>query len=69
MGKKVGEEIVLEDEYSSKHREMVVEQILTIENYVMGQSIKYFTELTEMNSLRGVQRIEVRQEKGDADFS
>ncbi len=69
IDKKIGEKIVFEDKFSSDIHEEIVENIFTIEKYILWKAQQNFHSLSQDNLLDGVRRIEVPENEGIPDLT
>ncbi|MBA7494161.1 hypothetical protein ES702_04734 [subsurface metagenome] len=67
INKKAGEKITYTEKYSSASREETIENIFTIEQYILWQAIHNFRILTKDDALTGVTRIDVPEKDGIID--
>lgn len=67
IDKKVGDKIIFKNKYSSESSEEIIENIFSIEKYVLWQAIHNFQKLSKDNILNGVQMIEVPKKEGTID--
>jgi len=67
IGKKKGDKVVFETEYTSESHEEIIEIIFPIERYILWQIEKNFNKLTKDDVLEGVKRIEVPQKADTID--
>ena len=68
IDKKVGDKIIFKNKYSSESSEEIIENIFSIEKYVLWQVIHNFQKLSKDNVLDGVQMIEVPKKEGTIDL-
>lgn len=68
IGKKLGDKIIIANKYNSESREEIVENIFSIEKYILWQSIQNFQKLSKDGDLDGVQMINVPKKEGVTDL-
>ncbi len=69
IDKKIGDRIILENEYGSEKHEYELENILPIEKYILWQTVQHFQRLAKDGDLDGVQAIEVPKKDDSIDPS
>jgi len=67
IDKKIGDKIIFKNKYSSRSHKDSIENILSIEKYVLWQVIHNFQKLSKDNVIDSVQMIEVSQQGGILD--
>ena len=67
IDKKVGDRVVITNKYSSESSEEVIENIFSIEKYILWQTVQNFQKLSKDGVLDGIQMIEVPQKEGTID--
>lgn len=67
INKKIGDKIIFQNKYTSKSREEIIENIFSIDKYIMWQTIQNFQKLSQNNVLDSVQTIEVPKKEETID--
>lgn len=68
INKKVGDQIIFKNKYSSESREEIIENILPIDKYILWQSVQNFQKLSREERWEGAKIIEVPQKGGTIDI-
>jgi len=68
IDKKVGDRVVITNKYSSENSEEIIENIFSMEKYVLWQVIHNFQKLSKDNVLGSVQMVEVPEKEGTVDL-
>ncbi len=63
----LGDKIVFRDKYSSENREEIIENIFSIEKYILWQTVQNFQKMSKDNVIDGIQMIEVPEKEGTID--
>jgi len=63
INKKIGDKITFQKKYSSESREEIIENIFSIDKYIMWQTIQNFQKLSQDNVLDSVQTIEIAKKE------
>ena len=69
IGKSIGNEIDFSTKYRSSTKKFVIENILSLDNYIIYRSSKSFKNLTENDNLSWAQLIDIPKVNGSSDFS
>lgn len=69
IGRKIGDNFVLESRYSSERNEYTVENILAIDKYILGQCWYYAQKLTQEHRWDKMEAIEVSTEGDEIDMT
>ena len=67
IDKNLGDKIVFENRYGTDNREEEIENIFSIEKYVLWQTIYNFQKLSKDGDLEGVEIVEIPQKEDSID--
>ena len=67
ISKKVGDKLIFQNKYASGSREEIIENIFSIDKYIMWQTIQNFQKLSQDNVLDSVQTIEIPKKEETID--
>lgn len=67
INKKVGDKLIFQNKYASETREEIIENIFSIDKYIMWQTIQNFQKLSQDNVLDSVQTIEIPKKEETID--
>jgi hypothetical protein len=67
INKKIGDKIIFQSKYISKSRGEIIENIFSIDKYILWQIVHNFQKLSQDNALNGVETIEIPKKEETVD--
>jgi hypothetical protein len=67
INKKIGDKIIFQSRYASETREEIIENIFSIDKYIIWQTIQNFQKLSQDNVLDSIQTIEIPKKEETID--